>query len=302
MSNQKKLAIVIPYYKIDYFKDTLDSLANQTNKDFNVYIGNDNGPNSPQDLLLTYQNKFDYEYTKFKENLGGKGELVQQWDRCIALSTEEEWIMILADDDYISHNFVEQFYKSILIANEKSINLLRFKMRRITHDNNFLVDHEQPLIHKGANYLWEDETHERFISISENVFRRSVYNKVGFRNYPLAWRVPYMMYLDFTTDGDVLGVNGAFVAIRRSENQLTRRNDVNQYKRHAMKQCYFDLLNEYEKSFNKNQNLHFLKIYHYYNKENNLLKQNFSTLFFKFGGIIGLSKYLLKKNFQKKSS
>jgi len=35
------LAIVIPYYKRTFFEETLQSLANQTDKRFQVYVGDD---------------------------------------------------------------------------------------------------------------------------------------------------------------------------------------------------------------------------------------------------------------------
>ena len=45
------LSIIIPYYKISYFNYTLQSLANQTNKNFKVIIGDDNSSESPSQLL-----------------------------------------------------------------------------------------------------------------------------------------------------------------------------------------------------------------------------------------------------------
>ena len=45
------LAIVIPYYKIAFFEETLKSLANQTNKQFIVYIGDDASKDDPTFLL-----------------------------------------------------------------------------------------------------------------------------------------------------------------------------------------------------------------------------------------------------------
>ena len=46
------LAIVIPYYKYTFFEETLLSLQNQTNKKFNVYIGDDASPENPLDLTV----------------------------------------------------------------------------------------------------------------------------------------------------------------------------------------------------------------------------------------------------------
>ena len=49
-----QLAIIIPYYKIDFFEETLQSVAAQTNKNFTLYIGNDASPNSPLPLIQKY--------------------------------------------------------------------------------------------------------------------------------------------------------------------------------------------------------------------------------------------------------
>lgn len=295
----KSLAIIIPFFKIDFFEETLRSLKNQTVGNFSVYIGNDASNDDPEALIKKYNSKGNLFYKKFDKNLGGKGKLVQQWDRCIALSQDEEWLMILADDDYISNNFVEEFYKNLEEANRNNINLMRFKMRRVSSDNQFLVDLEQQRIHAAKNYVWEDETHQRFISISENVFSRKVYEDKGFRKYPLAWRVPMMMYLDFTSMGNVLGINEAFVAIRRSDQQLSWRKDVNEYKQIAMKMFYFDVLNEYSNHFNKNQNLKFLKVYTFYSKYDNKLRKNLSQLFLEYGGIKELIIYIIKRILKK---
>ncbi len=294
----RKLAIIIPFFKIDFFEETLLSLKNQTNQLFNVYIGNDFSDADPVHLIEKHNQNTNIYYTKFNENLGGKGALVDQWKRCIELSKDEDWLMILADDDYISENFVEEFYNNIEEAKLKQINLLRFKMRRVSENNQFLVDLEQPKVYKAIDYVWDDEIHKRFISISENVFSRNVYETKGFRNYPLAWRVPMMMYLDFTNVGEVLGINNAFVAIRRSEQQLSWRKDVDSYKRASMKLFYHDVLNEYSEYFSKEQNLKFLKVYTFYCNGKNELKQSLSSLYYTYGGFKEYIKFKIKSIFK----
>lgn len=297
---ENKLAIVIPFFKINFFEQTLLSLSQQSVKKFNVYIGNDASSDSPEELIEKYNKTGNIYYKRFENNLGGEGRLVEQWERCIELSLDEDWIMILADDDYVSENFVEEFYKNIEKAEKEGIQLLRFKMRRVSEKDDFLVDLEQPIIHNAVDYVWEDETHRRFLSISENVFSRKVYEEKGFRNYPLAWRIPMMMYLDFTNAGKVLGINTAFVSIRRSDQQLSWRKDLDMYKKNAMKMCYFDILNEYEKHFSNAQNLRFLKVYAYYSNKGNRLKYSFSSLYLKYGGVKEWLKFNLKNVLNKK--
>jgi glycosyltransferase involved in cell wall biosynthesis len=104
----EEIAIIIPYYKIDFFEATLSSLANQTNKRFTVYVGNDNSTKDPSLLLEKYANEFNFVYQKYDTNLGSIS-LVKQWERCIALSKNEKWIMILGDDDVLKKMSLKSF-------------------------------------------------------------------------------------------------------------------------------------------------------------------------------------------------
>jgi glycosyltransferase involved in cell wall biosynthesis len=51
------LAIIIPYYKLTFFDATLESLANQNDNRFTVYIGDDNSTESPLAVLGNYEHK-----------------------------------------------------------------------------------------------------------------------------------------------------------------------------------------------------------------------------------------------------
>jgi len=292
----QKLAIVIPFFKIDFFEDTLKSLANQTNPNFNVYIGNDASAADPHNLIEKYNIHHNIFYTKFAENLGGKGQLVEQWERCIALSKNEEWLVILADDDYIADNFVEEFYKASEVAAKQNSELMRFKMRRVAEDGAFLIDLEQPERYKAEDYIWDDLEQKMFISISENVFSRKMYDLKGFRRYPLAWKTDLMIYLDFANNQPILGVNSTFVAIRRSSQQITRRTDLTDHKQIALGQYYYDVLNEFTFLFKDYQNLKFLKLYTFYARENRL-SASLSSLYHKYGGVKELLKYRIKSIF-----
>lgn len=62
MTRKFPLSIVIPYYKIDYFEETITSLKNQTDKRFNLYIGNDFSPNDPLPIINSSLAPSSYEY------------------------------------------------------------------------------------------------------------------------------------------------------------------------------------------------------------------------------------------------
>ena len=54
-----ELAIIIPTYKGLFFKQTLDSLVNQSNKNFNLYIGDDNSPDNIEQIVAEYTDKLN---------------------------------------------------------------------------------------------------------------------------------------------------------------------------------------------------------------------------------------------------
>ena len=59
------LAIVIPYYKKTFFRETMESIAAQTCKDFVLYIGDDASPENPKEILEEYKDKIQIVYHRF---------------------------------------------------------------------------------------------------------------------------------------------------------------------------------------------------------------------------------------------
>lgn len=103
------LAIVIPYYKLAFFEATLQSLAEQSDDRFMVYIGDDNSTENPKYVLDKYQNKIKFQYIRFQENYGSFS-LVKQWNRCLEMVNNEQWVLLLGDDDVLEANVVAEFY------------------------------------------------------------------------------------------------------------------------------------------------------------------------------------------------
>ncbi|MFT5251346.1 MAG: glycosyltransferase involved in cell wall biosynthesis [Flavobacteriales bacterium] len=256
------LAIVIPYFKLAFFDETLQSLASQTVKRFKVYIGDDASPENPAALLEKYQGKFDFEYHRFDTNLGGIS-LTQQWERCIALTGNEEWIMILGDDDYISEDVVEQFYVHLPEFQSKS-NVVRFASRTIVQEEN----------HKATicrHPLWESATdafYKKFqlinrSSLSEYVFSKKVYEKHGFYNYPLAWYSDDRAWLDFSEDKPIYSINEGLVNVRLSTLNITGRTDNLELKNQATARYYHYLMHDKLKGFNTYERIKIIRKYYF---------------------------------------
>lgn len=184
---QKSLAIVIPAYKATFLRDTLESIANQTDKRFTLYIGDDCSPNDLETIIDKFRDRIDIVYHRFEENLGGK-DLVEHWERCIALSKEEPYIWLFSDDDTMDSRCVESFYA--LSSDIKNNTLVHFNIRMIDDLDGGKVKRLPSFHHKmSAGEYLEAKLRGKVVSyVIEFIFSRDLYNRVGgFQNFDLAW-------------------------------------------------------------------------------------------------------------------
>lgn len=220
-----QLAIIIPYYKISFFEATLKSLQKQTDQRFNVYIGDDASPYSPVELLKKYQGKFDFTYTKFETNFGGS-HLTKQWDRCIALSKDEQWLMILGDDDTLEENVVEEFYKNLQKIAELRIQVVRLASQLIDDQgNNLSAIYKNPTLEKAADSYMRAFHGEGRSTLTEHFFTRETYKRNGFREFPVAFGSDNVAWLEFPEMGSIYSINTAKAFIRISSEHLSSKNE-----------------------------------------------------------------------------
>lgn len=238
------LAIVIPYYKFDFFKETLDSLANQTNKNFNVYIGNDASPNNPEALLLEYRDKLNIKYQNFTENLGSKS-LVQQWYRCLELVEDEKWVQILGDDDALSNDVIESFYAEV-DANS-STKVFRFSTQVIDENSAKTSSvFSQPKEENGFDFLERKLKGETRSSLSEYIFDKNELFKFGIKDFPLAWFSDLLLVVELSTEKPIISFNNSVVFFRNSGVNITSKKDNLVKKNEATFAFYFYLIQKYK--------------------------------------------------------
>ena len=207
------LAIVIPYYKNRFFRDTLASLDSQTNRNFNVYIANDGSPEDPEPLITFYKETLNIRYTKFNENFGSKS-LVSHWQRSVDMVQDEEWIMILGDDDKLGHQVVEHWHKNFPGAS--GFNVVRFKTVVIDESSFELGIFSNPEKEKAEDAFLRRLKGRTRSSLSEYIFRKSCYNMYGFKDFPLAWHSDDFAWLQFSNERGIYAINSASVYVRIS--------------------------------------------------------------------------------------
>lgn len=184
MSNS--LAIIIPAYKSTYFHETLQSIANQTSKKFTLYIGDDASPNNLEEIVKRYEKEIDIVYRRFNENVGGK-DLIAQWNRCIEMSIDEDWLWLFSDDDIMAPNCVELFYK--YIESDKESQLLHFNAEIINGEGKLYAGGKTFPLKMTCSDFFENRMSRKIFSFAvEYIFTRRLYiEQEKFQVFDLAW-------------------------------------------------------------------------------------------------------------------
>ena len=96
-SHKKEVSIIIPAYNVEnYIDDCLESVLNQTYKDYEIIIVNDGSTDGTLDVLRKYEKKYDFIKVIDNTNHG------QGYERNLALKEAKgEYVFFLDSDDFI---------------------------------------------------------------------------------------------------------------------------------------------------------------------------------------------------------
>lgn len=210
-----KLAIIIPAYKYQFLSQSLESIANQTCKNFNLYIGDDASPDDIGSIIEPFKKLMTIVYKKFEQNLGSVS-LIRQWSRCIELSENEEFIWLFSDDDIMPYDAVERFYNEL--GNSEYYDLYRFNLQFINEKSEVIRDvTAHPRIESGQEFLKRRLTFSTLSSACEYIFSRKIYKQNnGFVEFPLAWCSDDATWSVFARGKGILTITGNPVSMRMS--------------------------------------------------------------------------------------
>lgn len=186
MANHQSLAVVIPAYKSEFLREVLDSIATQSCRNFQLYVGDDASPENIKDIVRQFSGKLPIQYHRFPKNLGSVS-LAEHWRRCIALS-REPWIWLFSDDDLMEEGCVEAFY-SELQATSARHELYRFNTCSINARSRVISENVlHPQNETGPDFLVSRLRGGRTSTAQELIFSRSAWEAVGgFPDFPLGW-------------------------------------------------------------------------------------------------------------------
>lgn len=181
-----KYSFLLPAYKIVFFEEALESIKNQSYKDFKVIVSDDC---SPEDLRSVYDkvigNDPRFEFRRNTENIGGKN-LVAHWNKLVDMC-DTEYLIMASDDDVYKPEFLSQMDK--LINKYPECDLFRGRSQKITGESKPYF--EDPI---SSEYLTSQELilqiyQTEFVTCVANyVYKtQTLRNHGGFIDFPKAW-------------------------------------------------------------------------------------------------------------------
>ena len=213
-----KLAIVIPAYKGKYFKECLQSIANQTNKAFTVYIGDDASNDDLERIATSFKNSFHLVYKRFEENLG-KDSLASHWNRCLSMIENEKWIWLFPDDDIMQPHCVERFLDTAIENNHYPV--YRFDLEIINNDGKVIRATNYPAEQSGEDFFLSRLKLQADSVISNYIFNTATLLEKGFVAFSLAWCSDDATVIRETETGKILLISGAKVLFRLSGENIS---------------------------------------------------------------------------------
>jgi glycosyltransferase involved in cell wall biosynthesis len=178
-----KVSVIIPAYNTqDYLRECIDSVLNQSLRDFEVICIDDGSTDGSLDILREYESR-DERITVLsqKENKGSGAS------RNIALEIAKgEYALFLDSDDYLKENALEELYN---IAEEKSLDMLMFKIinfnyktRKESYSEYFDMKFLKDIVGDDI-FSWKtvkDNVFDISVSITSKLFKRSLIENIKF--------------------------------------------------------------------------------------------------------------------------
>ena len=179
-----KYSILIPAFKIQYLRECLESLFNQTNQDFEVIVLNDCSPDDIASVVADFHDS-RLRYYENDQNIGVV-DVVDNWNKLLSLALGG-FVVCMGDDDKLAPNFHEQYDK--LMVSYPGLDLYHARTEIIDEHSDFLnLQEDRPSWQSAYQMLWNCIFEPTIQFIGDFLFRRTtLLSNGGFYKLPLAW-------------------------------------------------------------------------------------------------------------------
>ena len=218
-TGETDIAIVIPAYKSDFFEEALESVIHQTDKNYHIYIGNDDSKDDKiESIIESFGNLPNLTYKRFENNLG-QTSLPLHWNRCLEMVQNEKWIWLFSDDDVMDEDCIRNFrYTQSL---DHSIKLFRFNTIKFC-DEILLKENKFPDRLSVVDFMKIKLGYIQESYVIEYIFDRALLDVIGkFPDLPLGWCSDDLFWIKAGMHTDIVTIPDALVYWRYSNQNIS---------------------------------------------------------------------------------
>ena len=208
-----KVSICITTYnRVSYLNRLLDSIAEQTFRDFDIWITDNSETTVVKDFVASYQQKLPINYHKNVPAVG----MTENWNTCMAMAAGE-WIKLIHDDDWFNGPDALAGFMSMTDKGSRFIFCARQDYNEDTREyKEVKISKERfdevaryPLLLFADNYLGQP---------SGLMFHSSVKEYYDPR---LKWYVDIEYYLSFLKKESAVYMNAPLINVSYNDSQMT---------------------------------------------------------------------------------
>lgn len=214
-----KYSFVLPAYKATFIRESIDSILNQTYRDFELIIVNDASPEDLTSIVNSYHDE-RIQYYINEKNIGGT-DLVSQWNHCIAYA-KGTYLILASDDDLYHPDYLRKM--DALVDIYPAVNIFRCRLRHMNADG--YISGESEVLDEYLSYIdFLFAMHEGRVcsGLAYHIFKREeLVNMGGFVNFPSAWLSDDATVIRLARNG-VVSHNEALFAFRTSSLNISNK-------------------------------------------------------------------------------
>ena len=179
-----KFSVLMPAYKAEFFKEAIDSVLNQTYKDFELIIVDDCSPENLKNIVGLFCDK-RIHYIRNDKNIGAV-DLVDNWNKCLSYASGD-YVICMGDDDKLVKTCLEDYV--YLVKRFPSLNV--YHTRTLIIDENssvWQIQEDRPEFESGFSLWWHRWNGRGRQYIGDFLYKREyLLAEGGFFKLPLAW-------------------------------------------------------------------------------------------------------------------
>ena len=180
-----RYTFLLPAYKARYLREALESILNQTYRDFSVIVSDDCSPEDLKSIVDEFADDERLTYRRNPTNIGAE-HLTDHWNMLVDLC-QTEWLILAADDDVYHPHFLEEIDR--LQRKYPEVDLIRARCQLIDKNGEVTMrEHAYDERLTQADQMADFYATNHITCIGNYVLRTSEMRaQEGFVGYPLGW-------------------------------------------------------------------------------------------------------------------